>query len=752
MTHQLMRLVPLADTRWLILTPLAVRSTGFPARLLTEVSGTRVPDAQRLAPELRRSVGRMLEIAATTAMREALAWQNPRTLDTFASLARGIDEPGRNAKRRDREHRLVRYLSRYCGKTETIGFFGPLCWAGIGGDGHIRQRPGDSLIRRRAVFAEPWSVRALALALVADPRIGPWFPLRIRTQYAVCEGRLVRPRQAPVTLSSTQAAVLALCDGERLRHDVVAAASRVLGVAPSEVDSCVSEMEHQRWVVTDGNIPLDPCALAVLRRRVAAIRDGAARAAAEARLDRYCRSLAAVGEAAGDADDVRRAQEALVTTFQELTGTAAARSAGQMYAGRGLAYEDCLRDLDVDLGQGFVRRLADALPAVLTISRWLTWATAQAYESHFATAWRDGRPRGLDAVWFEALTAFFGSRRRPVDGVLEEFRRRWRRLLAEATVRRDGAYEPAGFREGVERLFAAPRPGWRSAAVHSPDIQVCAADAAAVRSGDYSLVLGEVHVGSPTITGPVFEWPFGGYSMSAFLQSLTGPRHVPVFPESWSRNTGRTKPFQPVPGDVLYAFDDVEGAPPGTVSVATVTVTAAGGAVTVVLPDGAEVPFAEFFGFFLSGVVIDAWRHLARAAHTARVTVGGLTLLRESWRSDVGSAPFLTARGEQERHDGVQVWRRELGLPDAVYVSLSGEPKPFLVDFRAPASVLSFVAAARAALRRPRASGEVGLSEALPTPEQAWVVDADGERYLGEIRLMVLDGRADRPLRPPGGT
>jgi hypothetical protein len=741
MTDEPMRLAPLGDTGWQLVTPLAVRSTGFPARLLGELSGAAAHDADGLAAELRRSVRRMCEIAGTPAFREALAWQNPGTLDTFASLARGVDEPGRNAKRRDREHRLVRYLSRYCGKTETIGFFGPLCWAGVGGDGHIRQRPGGSLLRRRAVFAEPWSVRALALALIAQPRIGPWFTPRLRTQYAVHAGRLLRPRQEPVPLSPAQAVILGLCDGERPRRDVVAAAARTLGVATAEVDRWMTDMERARWLVTDGNLPLDPAALAVLRRRVAAIRDDESRAVALAAVDRHGRALRAVAAAAGDADAVRRAQEDLVATFHELTGAAAARHAGKMYAGRGLAYEDCERDLDIDLGSGFTQRLAEALPAVLVIARWVTWATADAYERHFAATWGDGRPRRLDAVWFEVLAAFFGSGHRPVDAVLAELDRRWRRLLAEAAVGPGGGYEPADFRCRAERLFAAPRPGWRSAAIHSPDIQVCAADADAARTGAYSLVLGEVHVGSPTTTGPVFEWPFDGYRVSAFLQSLTGPRHLPVFPESWARNTGRTKPCQPVPGDVLYAFDDVAGAPAGTVSVAAVPVTASGGVVTLTLPDGTPVPFAEFFGFFLSAVVIDAWRHLDRSPHTARVTVGDLTVLRESWRADIRCAPFLTARTEQERHDGVQAWRRELGLPDAVYVSLSGEPKPFHLDFRVAASVLSLVAAARAALRRPHASTEVGVSEALPTPEQAWVLDAAGERYLGEIRLMVLDRR-----------
>jgi hypothetical protein len=379
---------------------------------------------------------------------------------------------------------------------------------------------------------------------------------------------------------------------------------------------------------------------------------------------------------------------------------------------------------------------------VLTISRWLTWAAATAYDEHFAKAWREGGVRRLDAVWFDVLASCYGSRRRPIDGVLEEFQRRWRQVLAHTPRDAAGEYDPAAFRSGVERLFAAPRHGWRSGAVHSPDIQLCARSAVGVGSGDYRIVLGEVHVGSPTITGPVFEWPFDRYAVSTFLGSRLGPRHVPVFPESWPRNTGRTKPFQSVPGDVLYAFADVEGAPAATMSITEISVTAEDGAAVVILPDGARVAFAEFFAFFLSSTVIDAWKHLATGPHTQRVSVGGVTVLREAWRVDLREAVFPHPKGELDRYRATVSWQRSLGLPDTVYVSVGGEAKPFYVDFRSPVSVLSFVTTVRAALRDARGPVELKISEGLPGPEEAWVVDAHGDRYFGEIRMMLVDGRA----------
>jgi hypothetical protein len=734
-------LTPLADSDWRIVSPFVVRATGFPAGTLTDLSGPEQLDDAAFDAELQRAALRMVEFAGTEAFREALAWQNAGTLVSFASLARDIETSPRNVKRRDRERRLLRYIARYCGKTETIGFFGPLGWGAVAGAGHIRQRPGATLIGRRQVFAESWSVRALASALAADERIRPWLPLRVRTHFAVRDGLLLRPRQEAVPLTATETEVIGLCDGERPRRRVVETTAASLGLPIDEIEACVSDLEGRRFLVTDANLPHGPEALDVLRRRTAAIADPEAGTLARELLDRHRVAVAALEKARGDAVAVCEAQQELADVFEDLTGGSSERKPGMMYAGRGLVYEDCLRNLDVEVGAAFLERLEDAMPAVMTISRWLTSATAAAYERHFAEVWQDGRVRGLDDVWFTLLAAFFGARSRPVDTVLEEFSRRWGQLLAETARHPDGAHDAEGFRAGAEKLFDASRPGWKTAGIHSPDLQICSLSRDGAESGDYSIVLGEVHVASATPTGPVFEWPYEGYPVSQFLQDRCGPRYVPVYPDTWPRNTGRTKAFQTVPGDVLYAFADVEGAPAGTLSIAAITVAAADGAVTVTLPDGSRVAFAEFFNCFLSAVVIDAWKRLSRGPHTDRVTVGGVTVLRESWRFDVSEEPFLRATGELAGFRAVQEWRRSVGLPDAVYASLAGETKPFHVDFLAPLSVLSFLVAARAALRGPQGSGKIAFSEALPSPEQAWAADAQGRRYLGEIRMLLVDDR-----------
>jgi hypothetical protein len=740
-------MTPLGGGPWRILSPVVVRTTGLPVAPLIALAAEGADpaaDPEVFESELRRTSAVLAAEVAGETFREALAWQNPGALamaDSFAGRV-GATDGRRDAKQRKREYRLARYLARYSGKTETIGFFGPVGFAHLtSGPGHIEQRPGTALLGARRTFAEPWAVRALGAGLGEDPAIAPWLPLRLRAHHSVRDGSLYRPRTAPVELTDLEQAVLALCDGHRPRCDVIEAAARGAGVAVDAVEALVADLERRRFLVADANLPLGPDCVSVLRDRLAAIRDPGAAAAAEARTRPFLDCLAALGRAAGDTAAVASAQADLAAAFEQAAGVPSARRAGQTYAGRGLAYEECLRDLDIDLGADFAVRIGERLAGVLAICQWLTWTTAAAYADHFRAAWSAGT-RTLDSVWFDVLAAFLGTGPRPMDAVLGEFHVRWGRLIEDlhsATGSWDFGTEQ--FLTAVQRRFSSPGPGWRAAAVHSPDLQIVAHTPDGADSGDYTVVLGEIHIGVPTITGPVFEWPFDDARTSRFLRDLLGPACVPAFPDTWPRNTGRTAPDEAMPGDLCFAFTDVQGAPDGTVAVTDLTVGVLDGEPVVVLPDGVRVAFAEFFSFFLSATVLDAWKGVTDGPHTPRISVDGLVLTRETWRVDLAGQAFLTTRGEYDSYREVEAWRRALGLPDRVYAKLGSEVKPVYLDFRSPISVLSFLAAARAVPRGTKVPTTVTFSEALPGPDQAWIRDAQGGRYFGEIRMAVLDGR-----------
>jgi hypothetical protein len=82
-------------------------------------------------------------------------------------------EPGARS-----EEIVASYWQRYCGKNDTIGFFGPLAWGRIEDDAPPLSARSGGLVRSRHVHFEAWAVQALAQALdpelrIAAARTGP---------------------------------------------------------------------------------------------------------------------------------------------------------------------------------------------------------------------------------------------------------------------------------------------------------------------------------------------------------------------------------------------------------------------------------------------------------------------------------------------------------------------------------------------------------------------------------------------------
>ncbi|MEO7268836.1 MAG: lantibiotic dehydratase [Knoellia sp.] len=733
---------------WSFVSPVIVRTTGLPSELLSSIgvpglsgrldaweSGdvTEAELAQEYAEAVRGSVGAMLAHSEHPLFREALAWQNPATLATFASLARQGATGSRNARRRDREHRLVRYLTRYAGKTETIGFFGPMCHGSFrDGRGHVEQRPGPGLVGLRQVFAEPWAVRALGRRLAEDDQIAQWLPLRPKAHH--------RARAAETTETDpVGAAVTAACrEGGTLR-EVVARVSDELDLPQARISEAAVRLRRSGVLVVDADLPFTPDALDVLVDRVASIDDPVVRRRADDVVGPFLHRLTSVTAAAGDADRVASAHVEAADCLSASAGVDPQRRSGQMYAGRSVLFEECVRDLEVDFGSEFADRLDPALRSVVAIGRWLTQECARAYLAHCRTLWPEGT-LSLGAEWFALLRAFHGSGPRPVDAVIADMVRRWDAVvetlpLVDGIRRSDDA---ADFADSIATAFAASGPGWSSGRIHSPDIQLCEHVPGGVSTGRYDIVLSEVHFAAATGVGPVFEWSLDDAPLSRLLSEVVGPSFVPLYPEGWPRHTGRTLVKEIGPGDRALAFTDVQGAPAGTVAVDDIAVEVDGDRLWAVLPDGTRTPLEELLGVLMGNVVLDAWKHLWRGEHTPRLVVGDVVMGRETWRTELPVIDAVGSVGEHGVHAAVHRWRRSLGLPDKVFVSLAGEAKPFYLDFDSPPMVLAFAGSVRNGARD-GASATVAVSEALPEPHQAWVRDVEGRGHHGEIRMMLID-------------
>ncbi|MGH4030339.1 lantibiotic dehydratase [Actinomycetota bacterium Odt1-20B] len=790
--------VELGTTGWRVWRDAVLRTAGFPADGLTRFSA---PDCAEVTDrhlagagtreEFETAFGRATEhcareigaVAADPLLREAMTWQNRGALTLLDSLRRGGPTPRRNTTRRRREQDLSRYWQRYCGKAETIGFFGPSAWVRVDpGATAITLSPGSTMLARRQVFFEPWALTAFGAWLAEDPGIRAWLPPTLHPHLAVEGQRLLRQGASPIRLTPAQAAVAALCDGETPAAVIAERllAAPYLAAAPDpdtglrraeDVHRILTQLARRRLIAWDANLPTDARAETAVRRRLAAIGDPVAAARARAAFARLCVARDDVAAAAGDSDRLAAALDALDREFTALTRREPSRARGKTYAGRGLCYEDTTRDVGLTIGSDFLDRLAPPLSLVLQATRWFSAELVDTYDRELtklfdkaatATATTPDAPGPevtLADLWRPALRLFWNNDRRPVDDVTDEFARRWHTLLGlNQGGSRGGSRDTSTVRLSsaelapeARRLFAAERPGWSLARIHSPDLQICAESAEAVDEGAYEVVLGEMHACAPTLLVNLFTWSaddpaFAGRQAHCDYRA---PRVVPLLPATWPRSTGRMVPAEVIESDLLLGFAPA----PGVDRRRLVPVSAVrlrrddeAAKVRAVLPDGQELPLTELFGVFLTLIAVDAYKTVTHGAHLPRVVVDDLVLFRETWRTGVDAVALpkrSKSAGGSEREDylAVRRWRAGLGLPERVFIKVEGEMKPVYVDFTSPVYVGSLCTLLRAAQRRcgPEADAELVVSEALPGPGHAWVHDAQGRRYVSELRLHVVD-------------
>ncbi|MBB5958244.1 hypothetical protein FHS29_004852 [Saccharothrix tamanrassetensis] len=765
--------MPLGTTGWSVWRDAVLRSTGFPIDGLDRLAAPEAAAAadaflagEAAEPLFDAEFERALaagsavcrDLAADPLLREAVTWQSTAALSALDGLLRADpDEPRRN-KRRERERLVTRYWQRYCAKNETIGFFGPAAWATVDPRAaSITTRVGDRLVRDRAVHFEHWALTAFAHRLAEDPQVRRWLPPARQPHLTLDEAgrRVLRPVQPPIPVSPADLAALVRCDGRGPAATVIADLVAAGVVRTGDDGHLLLERLAERGLLSwRGDLPQGPEAESVLRELVAGIGDPVLRARVTGELDRLTAARDEVAAAAGDADRLGTALAGLAAEFTAVTGRPAQRKAGQTYAGRGLCFEEAVRDVDVVVGGRLLADLAEPMALLLGAARWLTAELADAYGTALRELYEDLAAETdevrLADLWYLAQGPLFGTGERPVDAVAREFGARWAKLFGL-----DG--EPAGgpsttgplhftsaeLASAAAAAFPADRPGWSAGRLHSPDLQICAPDVDAVNRGDYLAVLGELHTAWPTFDCAVFtRWhPDRDALRRAMAADLGEHRIRPLYSTDWPRYSGRVAHTLDGPTDRQLGVVPAPGADPDRLLPATSVVVTPD--LVAHAPDGRGRPLLEMFSALLAIHAVDGFKLVHGRPHTPRITVDKLVVARETWRTTVAETGLADVAGERAKYLAVRRWRRALGLPDRIFVKLGTEIKPVFVDLTSPLHAASLCGMVSGSARVDRAAA-VTISEVLPDVGGHWLVDAQGRRYSSELRLQIVDPEAAR--------
>src|SRR5712691_1372504 len=282
----------LPGTNWALWRQVVVRAAGFPAagvELITSPALARAADslnegdgdggdgAGRLRyeaefqAETERLTAQILELAEDQRLGLALAWQNHQIFDSaIAPMLRNkaSDRIRRNSKQRQHEELIANYWQRYCLKNDTVGFFGPSCWAVLDPlASHTRLHTGEALIASSEVFFEPWVIDQLAGVIAAEPGMAPWIRPR-KLPFVRVEGKQARGLgRKRVDLTDAEVAVLRQCTGRKPACDIAAElVDLVPDATPEDVYSIISRLSEKRLLVWKLELPLSPRPERHLRR------------------------------------------------------------------------------------------------------------------------------------------------------------------------------------------------------------------------------------------------------------------------------------------------------------------------------------------------------------------------------------------------------------------------------------------------------------------------------------------------------
>jgi Lantibiotic dehydratase, N terminus len=740
-----------------------LRGAGFPAQGALDLASPRLAElADRLRPDefgrgqawstyvaefhqaANHLVSVMQQIAQREDFRRALAWQNPDLLATaLGPLLRWTDSQTRGSKHRQHEEAVASYWHRYCAKNDSIGFFGPVAWGTLDFGQPTRVSVGQALVAVTNVFFEPWAIMRMAQAFERESGMHAWLKPR-RMGYLVFAGDGVLSPLGVIKLPRLEAEVLRVCDGTVAARDIAARISEEHLDQPCSADDvkrAVSSLEKRRLLTCKIDIPITVHPEEDLREFLLTVRDDALRRSCLTRLDLVESSIELIRESAGESRRLAQAVAKLGETFSAVTDEEPTRRKGQTYAGRGLVYSDCRRDVEFVLGYEFRDGLA-ALELLTESGRWFCWHVGEAVREILGAVFRDCQlPDGvpLATFLFKAEPRLRKSLPAILERVASDLIERWEEIIhvepGESRLTR--RYEDVA--PLVRDAFKVPGSGWEGARYMSPDIMV-------VAGRKPMLVLGEMHMAINTMRHYCFvsQHPDSVKLFDCLNQDLPQPRLFPTLPrESLPRLTIRTHPALIRPADYMveHLYRTAGADREHLFMSSQLQVREQAGNLTATCPDGMTFDVLDVFGEVMMDAVIDCFRMFRVRPHMPRIAIGSLVVSREQWRFRAEDLAFSAVTDEARRFALARAWCRDQGLPRQVFVRTGRGEKPVLVDFASPVCVTILSRIVRRLNDAPENVRWITMQEMLPAVNQLWLSDAEHREYTSEFRLAAFDLR-----------
>ncbi len=447
------------------------------------------------------------DFARDPMFQQAVIWQNRQAFETAVQfVARENAASSRNQRQRNHEELVANYAQRYCVKNDTIGFFGPVAWGRIEpGPVIIELSHGPSLTKWRQTYFENWAIDKIAASLSLLEGMDWWIPPRLVPNAVIDKGMLERPGFSPVAVSELEQAILSRCDGKTLPEEILYAIQndpQSGGCTQQDLRGVLKVKADEGILVWRFLVPVEVNSEIALRQQLLRVRDIELRETALNRLDKLEAARREVEGAAGDPIQLNQAMRNVELVFEEIANVPGSRNPGTTYGGRTVVYEDCQRDVSIEITPDLLGPIVPALSLLLKSLRWFMQSTALDFERLFGQTYRELAAQSSGAVRLQDWWNYTEPKLLTASSLSEIeklFRRNWDEILSIGQQNSTIQFKSHDLKEKVEQMFPELGAGYYPVRYFCPDLMLAAEDADAIRRGDLLYVLGEVHAGKNTL-------------------------------------------------------------------------------------------------------------------------------------------------------------------------------------------------------------------------------------------------------------